>query len=73
MQDTLTLVVLRGEIKQTVETKECEIIEDEFKQNKSVSPSCIRQFRAEVCKSVNEVGDGIYDYEENANKQCQNF
>jgi hypothetical protein len=64
---------LRGEIKQTVETKECEIIEDEFKQNKSVSPSCIRQFRAEVCKSVNEVGDGIYDYEENANKQCQNF
>jgi uncharacterized protein YnzC (UPF0291/DUF896 family) len=71
-QDTLTSAVSRGEIKQTVETKEHEIIEDEFKQNKSIRPSYIRQFRAEVCKSVNEVGDGIYDSEGNENKQCQN-
>lgn len=71
LQDTLTSVVFGGEIKQTVETKEREIIEDEFKHNKSVRPSYIRQFRAGVCKSVNEVGDGIYDCEETENKQCQ--
>jgi hypothetical protein len=41
LQYSLTPVVFRGEIKQTVETKEREIIEDEFKQNESVRPSCI--------------------------------
>jgi hypothetical protein len=65
-------VVFRGEIKQTTETKEREMMANELKQNKSVRPSCVRQSRGEVCKSVNEVGDSIDDCEENENKQCQN-
>jgi hypothetical protein len=54
-------------MKRTVETKECEVIEDKLKQNKSV-----KQSRVGVCKSVNQVVDGTDDCEENENKQCQN-
>jgi hypothetical protein len=43
-------------MKRTAETKECEVIEDEW---------TVKQSRVEVCKSVNEAVDGTEGCEEN--------
>jgi hypothetical protein len=50
-------------MKRTAETKDCEVVEDEPKRNRSV-----KQSRVEVCKSV-DVAD---DCGENENKHCRN-